>query len=231
MTAVLEVDDLSVRHGGVLALDRVALSVHGGEIVGLIGPNGAGKTTLIDTLSGFVAPATGTVRLQGDDITRTSPHHRSRRGLARTFQSLELFDDLDVYDNLLVAASDASRVGATRDLLGLAPEAHRLPAELSNGHRHRVALGRALVGSPQVVLLDEPAAGLDPTGTAELATLLAHLRDDGLGLLLVDHDMSLVLEVCDRVEVLDVGRVIASGAPETIRADPAVLDAYLGRQR
>lgn len=165
----------------------------------------------------------------------------------RTFQSLELFDDLTVRDNLLVAAHpptwrstltdalwpkshESSETHCILELLDLLPVADRLPTELSNGRRHVVALGRALVSSPQLVLLDEPAAGLDPTETAELATMLRKLPGTGTTVLLVDHDMSLILDVCDTVHVLDFGRVIASGPPEQIRRDPLVIAAYLGRQ-
>ncbi|MEZ5183042.1 MAG: ABC transporter ATP-binding protein [Acidimicrobiales bacterium] len=246
MSALLEVGDLTVKHGGLVALDEVSLTVATGQIVGLIGPNGAGKTTFIDTLTGFTAPARGHVRFQGRDLTDARPHERSRAGLVRTFQSLELFDDLSVRDNLLVAAHpptlwstitdlfwpkshDSTETHCILELLDLLPVADRLPTELSNGERHVVALGRALVSSPQLLLLDEPAAGLDPGETAELAERLRRLPAAGTSVLVVDHDMSLILGVCDEVHVLDFGRIIASGPPDEVRADPLVISAYLGQ--
>lgn len=245
--ALLEVDDVSVHYGGVRALDGVTLDVRAGEVVGLIGPNGAGKTTCIDTLTGFREPDRGKVRFEGVDLAGTSPQHRARRGFVRTFQSLELFDDLTVHENLLAAASvpswfstftdalwpkrhDHAATDATVDLLGIGHLVDRVPSELSNGERHRVALGRALVSKPELVLLDEPAAGLDPAESAELGELLATLPAHGTSVLLVDHDMALVLGVCDRVHVLDFGRVIASGTPREVREDPRVVEAYLGRR-
>lgn len=242
---LLEVTDLTVKHGGLIALDAVDLSVEAGGIVGLIGPNGAGKTTFIDALTGFTPAHRGHVSFDGADLTRAAPHARSRAGLVRTFQSLELFDDLTVQDNLLVAAQtptlwstltdalwpkphDSTETRRVLDLLDLAEVAQRVTTELSNGQRHVVALARALVSSPQLVLLDEPAAGLDPAETAELAALLRRLPEAGTTVLVVDHDMALIMGVCDRVHVLDFGRVIASGTPAEVRADPAVIRAYLG---
>jgi branched-chain amino acid transport system ATP-binding protein len=247
VSPLLEVHELTVRHGGLVALDGVSLDVEAGQIVGLIGPNGAGKTTFIDTLTGFTTPIDGRIRFDGVDITRARPHRRSQAGLVRTFQSLELFDDLSVRDNLLVAAHtptvwstitdvlwpkshDTTDTHRVLELLGLLPVADRLPVELSNGERHVVALGRALVSAPRLVLLDEPVAGLDPAETAELAARLRRLPDAGTSVLVVDHDMSLIMGVCDVVHVLDFGRLIASGAPDEVRADPEVVAAYLGVQ-
>jgi len=242
---LLEVQDLTVRFGGVVALDELDLTVTAGEVVGLIGPNGAGKTTCIDTLTGFTRPERGRVRFAGRSLDGVSPHDRARRGFARTFQSLELFDDLSVRENLVVAASTptwrstltdalwpkpptATAVGEVLARLDLEALADQPPTSLSNGQRHLVALGRALVAKPSLVLLDEPAAGLDTTETAALGTLLRSLPDWGITVLLVDHDMTLVLGVCDQVHVLDFGRLIASGPPAEVRADPAVRAAYLG---
>ena len=243
--SVLQVDELTVVHGGLVALSAVSLSIEAGQITGLIGPNGAGKTTFIDTITGFTPPESGRITFACADITTASPHHRSRAGLVRTFQSLELFDDLSVRDNLLVAthtptlwstltdalwpkAHASPETHAVLELLDLLPVADRLPTELSNGQRHVVALGRALVSSPQLLLLDEPAAGLDPAETATLAELLRRLPERGTTVLVVDHDMALILNVCDQVHVLDFGRVIASGPPASVRADAAVIAAYLG---
>ncbi len=244
--SLLEVDELSVRHGVLLALDGVRLHVTEGQIVGLIGPNGAGKTTFIDTICGFTRPSDGRITFDGQDLTRAPAHRRARAGLVRTFQSLELFDDMTVLDNLAVGtrspsrwatltdalwpkSHDLSEAHRALDLLGLWPLADRLPTELSNGQRHMVALGRALAASPRLLLLDEPAAGLDPSETTELATTLRRLPGLGISLLVVDHDMSLIMGVCDTVHVLDFGKVVASGPPEQIRHNPRVIAAYLGR--
>lgn len=245
MSALLEVRDLSVHYGGVAALDDVSFDVDAGHIVGLIGPNGAGKTTCIDALTGFQAPSRGQVHFAGSAVTDLPPHQRARRGFVRTFQSLDLYEDLTVRQNLAVGAStptwresiadairprrrDDSAVDEALDLVGIAALADRRPPDLPNGQRHLVALGRALVSRPTLVLLDEPAAGLDDQESAALGDLLRHLPRRGTTVLLVDHDMSLVLGVCDRVHVLDVGRRIASGTPAEVRTDPAVVAAYLG---
>lgn len=242
---LLDVSGLRVTYGGVVALDDVDLRVDEGAIVGLIGPNGAGKTTFIDCLTGFTSAASGHVTFDGSPFTDLAPHERARRGLVRTFQSLELFDDLSVRENLLVGAgvpswrstlADAFRLQRHRheavdevlDLLGLAEFAAEPPTTLSNGQRHLVALGRALAAKPRLVLLDEPAAGLDPTETDALQALLARIPALGSTVLLVDHDMSLVFGVCDALHVLDFGRVIAQGTPAEVRADPTVVAAYLG---
>ena len=245
MTALLEVEDLSVHFGGLAALDGVTFAVKAGDIVGLIGPNGAGKTTCIDALTGFGRPSRGTVRFAGHDVTGLGPHRRARRGFVRTFQALDLFEDLSVRQNLAVAAThptwrqtlaeavqprrhDTTAVNEVLDLVGLTGSADRRPTELSNGQRHLVALGRALVSRPRLLLLDEPAAGLDETESAALGTLLRRLPERGVTVLLVDHDMSLVLGICDQVHVLDLGRLIAGGSPSQVRSDPAVVAAYLG---
>jgi branched-chain amino acid transport system ATP-binding protein len=244
--SLLVVDNLSVKHGVLLALDGVRLRVDEGKIVGLIGPNGAGKTTFIDTVTGFTGATNGQITFDGHDITSAPAHQRSRAGLVRTFQSLELFDDMTVLDNLTVStqspslwatitdalwpkSDDLSNAHRVLELLDLWTVADRLPTELSNGQRHMVALGRALASSPRLVLLDEPAAGLDPTETAELAATLRKLPSIGTSVLVVDHDMSLIMNVCDTVHVLDFGKVVASGAPDQIRRNPKVIAAYLGR--
>lgn len=244
---ILELVDGTVRYGGVAANVGVSLSVAEGELVGLIGPNGAGKSTCIDAISGFVGLDEGSVRLQGNDVSHLDAPERKRLGLSRTFQSLDLFEDLSVTNNLSVATettglrtllADALRpwrhqslspvVGETLQRCGIAHLAERRPRELSHGQRNLVALARALAGGPDVVLLDEPAAGLDTTESANLGRLLTSLTGDGLGILLVDHDMSLMMKVCDRVYVLDFGQIIASGTPAEVRANPRVRAAYLG---
>ncbi len=219
---LLWVSDLSVTFGGVRAVSEVSFEVASESLHGLIGPNGAGKTTTLDALTGFV-PHEGRVAFDGRDITALSPHDRARAGLVRTFQSLELFDDLTVRENCLVGGSDAPLDG-----LGLGDLADRLPRELSLGHRKLVALARALSSSPRLVLLDEPAAGLDSDESAQLGERLRAIVADGVTIVLIDHDMGLVLGVCDHVTVLDSGRVLASGSPSEIRGNPEVIDAYLG---
>jgi branched-chain amino acid transport system permease protein len=222
----LKVSGLSVHFGGVRAVDDVSLEVKDGELVGLIGPNGAGKTTLVDAISGFV-PSTGTAELAGASLRGLPPYERARRGLARTWQSTELFDDLDVRENLTVASRDGSSDDALAQV-GMAWAAEAMPSQLSTGQRKLVGVARALVAKPTLLCLDEPAAGLDTAESAELGARLRQLADEGQSMLLIEHDMGLVLGICDRVIVLEFGKVIAEGAPEVIRQDPRVIAAYLG---
>ena len=246
MNERLVVEGLSVAYGGVRAVEGVDLTVGAGQVVGLIGPNGAGKTTFIDAVTGFT-PCRGRVVLDGRDLAGLPPHRRARLGLARTFQSVELFDDLTIAENVAVpverptwrgtvrdlvrprAAAADGAVGEALALLGLEQFADRQPNDLSHGQRRLVACARAIVGHPALVCMDEPAAGLD---TRESRVLCGHLRSivaAGPSILLVDHDMSMVLEVCDWVYVLQFGEVIAAGSPDDIRRHPAVVAAYLGR--
>jgi len=244
MTPVLEATAISVSFGGVHAVIDVDLVVSDGRLVGLIGPNGAGKTTFIDAISGFVR-CSGRVRLDGEELTGLAPHVRARRGLARTWQSVELFDDLSVRENLLVASQRPSvrrtlkevvsapdegseEIDSALELLGLAATADELPSELSQGQRKLVGIARALVAKPRVVCLDEPAAGLDTQESGELGRRLRGLVDAGQAMLLVDHDMGLVLGICDEVVVLEFGKVIARGTPDVVRRDAQVVAAYLG---
>ncbi len=224
--AALRVSGLSVRFGGVHALSDVSLEVREGELVGLIGPNGAGKTTLIDAISGFVG-YTGRAELSGVDLGGLPPYQRARRGLARTWQSTELFDDLDVRENLTVASRNGS-VDEALLTVGIDWAAEAMPTQLSSGQRKLVGVARALVARPSVLCLDEPAAGLDTAESEELGACLRRLADAGQSMLLIEHDMGLVLGICDRVVVLEFGKVIADGPPETVRADPRVIAAYLG---
>jgi branched-chain amino acid transport system ATP-binding protein len=248
MSPLLEVRDLRVTYGGVVAVGGVDLVVDEASVVGLIGPNGAGKTSMIDGLTGYHAPSGGTVRFAGEDVTRLRPHLRARRGMVRTFQSVELFDDLTVEENLQVAADDLGVARALRDVFlparaaarddvawalgvcGLEDAAAARPAELSHGRRKLVGVARALARRPRLVLLDEPAAGLDTDESLELGRRLAAMPAEGVSVLLVDHDMGLVLGVCDDIYVLDFGKLIAHGTPAAIRQDPAVLTAYLGSE-
>jgi branched-chain amino acid transport system permease protein len=242
-STVLSVSDLSVSFGGVRALRGVTLEVRAGELVGLIGPNGAGKSTFLDAIGGFVG-CDGRVELDGSDIGRQPAYERSRRGLARTWQSTELFHDLDVRENLLVAAEHGaggparslSSGAASRrreaeealSIVGMEWAADAMPDDLSESERKLVGVARALVGNHRLICLDEPAAGLDRRESQELGRCLRGLADDGQSILLIDHDMGLVLSICDRIVVLEFGSVIAEGPPESIRRDERVVAAYLG---
>jgi len=244
VTAVLRATDVSVRFGGVQALADVDLEVGDGELVGLIGPNGAGKTTFVDAVTGFV-PYSGRIELDAGDLERLSPHSRAVRGLARTWQSTELFDDLTVRENLAVAsrrpslwqvakelfgttATDSGAVDDALELVELGWAAELMPGDLSQGQRKLVGVARAIVMEPRLLCLDEPAAGLDTSESEELGRQLRALADKGHSMLLIDHDMGFVLSVCDRIYVLEFGKVIASGPPATVRKDERVITAYLG---
>jgi sulfate-transporting ATPase len=247
--STLEVRDLTVRYGGTTAVDSVSLSVKPGQIVGLIGPNGAGKTTLVDAVTGFTKPAEGTLVLDGRDIARWSPVRRARAGVGRSFQSLELFEDATVFDNLRAASDPRDIVSYLRDLVWpvappipgqvvsainefrLQDDLNRPVESLPYGQRRLLAIARAVATGPSVLLLDEPAAGLGELESSELAHLVRRLASDwGIGILLVEHDMDFVMSVCDELVVLDFGRKIAEGPPEVVRNDPAVIAAYLGEE-
>ncbi|MCB1028323.1 MAG: ATP-binding cassette domain-containing protein [Microthrixaceae bacterium] len=227
----LRATGIGVSYGGVRATDDVSITVARGEIVGLIGPNGAGKTTLVDAWCGFV-DHDGSVEVGGRDVTGWRAHRRARSGLARTWQSVELVEDLTLAQNCLVAAPHASatHIEATLDRVGLTGEAASHPGQLSLGHRKLAGVARAVVADAAAVLLDEPAAGLDPAETEALAEVVRSLADDGLGVVLIEHDTSLVFRLCSRVVVLVGGRVLTDGPPEQVRADPRVIAAYLGTQ-
>jgi ABC-type branched-subunit amino acid transport system ATPase component/branched-subunit amino acid ABC-type transport system permease component len=234
--ALLSLGQVSVHYGGVAAVEMVSIDVPERSIVGLIGPNGAGKTTLIDAVTGL-ATATGTMTLGGKRIEHLKVHERIRAGMGRTFQSIELWNDLTVRENVVVGLAATTRRAAhatptalhdTLELLGLDAVAHRPAGELSQGERQLVSIARALIGEPKVLLLDEPAGGLDSGESQLLGDRLRGIRDTGVTIFLIDHDMGLVLGLCDRVEVLNFGRIIASGPPASVRSDRTVTEAYLG---
>jgi branched-chain amino acid transport system ATP-binding protein len=222
---------------GVHALREVTLELGRGEVVGLIGPNGAGKSTLVNVLSGFDRPTAGSVELEGDNVTRWSPGRRGRRGLARTFQHSHAFRALSVRENIEVAALGVGsgprnarrRAEQVLELLGLTAQAEAPAATLAQGDERRLGVARALATDPRFLLLDEPAAGLPETEVTEFADAVRTVRDENsAGILLIDHNMALIMDVCDRIHVLDQGRSLAEGTPDEIRANLDVAAAYLG---
>jgi len=249
--ALLEVDGLSKRFGGVRAVHGVSFRVEKGAVKGVIGPNGAGKTTLFDLLSGFRAPDEGAVRLRGRRIDGRAPHEIAALGLSRTFQNLKLFSHMTVLENVMVGRHTRSRggflsgmlslPGARRqerrieaaaleamDFLGISALAGSAAGSLSYGQQRGVELARALAAEPELLLLDEPAAGLNMRETADLARLIGRIRGRGTTVLIVEHDMSLVMGTCDEVVVLCFGEKIADAAPQVVQRDPDVVRVYLG---
>jgi branched-chain amino acid transport system ATP-binding protein len=236
---LLEAHELSVHFGGVRAVDRVELELRKGEILGLIGPNGAGKTTLVNALSGFQKPTAGRVLLNGEDVTGWSPYRLARSGLTRTFQSVRLFPGLTVLENVELggvgvgmrrpAARRSARMLLER--LGLSGKADSLATGLPHGLERRLGIVRALAARPAFLLLDEPAAGLNERESDELVGALTLIRDDfSCALVVIEHDMRVIMRLCERIQVLDYGKTISTGTPAQVRADPAVLTAYLGRR-
>ena len=249
---VLEVRDVTVRFGGLTALDGVTLAAAPRQVTGVIGPNGAGKTTLLNVLCGFVRPQSGDLRLGGTSLTGLAPHRLASLGVARTLQGVGLFQRLTVLENVMAGATCHARAGfwpallglprsdrderalrqrslAALDRVGMADQAGRLPDQLAYGRRKRVALARALAAGPRVLLLDEPASGLSEAELPELGDLITQLAADAT-VVVVEHRMDLMMSVCQAIAVLDFGRLIALGRPEAVQADPAVTAAYLGAE-
>jgi branched-chain amino acid transport system ATP-binding protein len=247
--AVLEVEGVTKRFAGLTAVERVDLSVPRGEIRGVVGPNGAGKTTLFNLVSGLYPVTEGRIRLNGADVTRAAPHARARAGLGRTYQTPLVFPDLSLFDNVAVGRACRHRPSAREALLGGSRARRaaiadveellgflRLPADLdrpggalSFAEHKRLEIARALAGNPDLLLLDEPAAGLNRGEIDALTASIASIRQRGVTVCLIEHNMRMVMGLCDRVTVLDFGRVIADGSPDVVRRDRRVIEAYLGR--
>lgn len=254
MSALLEVSDLTMRFGGLLAVDNVAFDVHNEEVFAIIGPNGAGKTTVFNCVGGFYKPTSGRIQMDGKEITGYSSHKVAQHGLVRTFQNVRLFKKLTVLENLLVAQHTRIETGLVRgllktptyrasekqaqkeaaewlDFMNIREYANREAGNLAYGHQRRLEIARCMITKPRLLMLDEPAAGLNPQEKRELQVLIDQLRREfNVAVLLIEHDMSLVMGVSDRIMVMEHGKPIMTGQPDEVRNDPRVIKAYLGEE-
>lgn len=234
MTTVLSVDDVEKRFGGIVAVDGLDLAIESGELVGLIGPNGAGKTTTLNLITGFLTPNAGRISLNGTDVTGDSPDSISKRGIGRTFQISKPFGRLSVYENLLVPnvscgpTEQEARIDRLLRELHLAEVRENRADELSGGQKKLLELARVLMLEPDLILLDEPAAGINPALMDDIIDDIQRINEQGTAILVIEHDMSVISELCERVVVMNAGRNIASGTFEEIRGDKMVREAYLG---